>query len=111
MSELAQNITMAARFAAFDAKYPEVWEMFKRFTNEIIALGKEHYSADAVLHRIRWETAFVSTEQFKINNIYSAFFARKFHREFPQYDGFFMTCVSRADFERAEPVAEVGEPI
>lgn len=93
--------TVAERFAAFDEQHPEVWDYFCRFTFELVRAGHLHNSADAVLHRVRWETAvgggFAGGEAFKINNNYSAYYARKFHETYPEYQGFFRTRKSRAD--------------
>lgn len=89
------------RFQEFDARHPHVWLLFRRFTLEKIAAGHEHYSADSVLHRIRWETpAGGADDEFRINNNWSAFYARKFHRECPQHAGFFRLRAAKADRER-----------
>jgi hypothetical protein len=89
----------AARFAEIDAANPEVWRLFERFTFELIRRGFGHYSADAVLHRVRWETASALEDgcTFKINNNWSAFYARKFHDRHPKHDGFFRLRASMAD--------------
>lgn len=98
-SEGGDSIT--ERFVNFDRLHPEVWDYFCGFAFELIRAGHRHNSADAVLHRVRWETAVAgglgSGESFKINNNYSAYYARKFHEAFPEYDGFFRTRRSRAD--------------
>jgi hypothetical protein len=89
----------AARFAEIDAANPEVWRLFVRFTFELIHRGFAHYSADAVLHRVRWETAAALEDDrtFKINNNWSAFYARKFHDHYPKHDRFFRLRASMAD--------------
>jgi hypothetical protein len=91
------------RFVEFDEAHPEVWEMFVRFTHDRIRRGFEHYSSDAILHRIRWETAVSMGDEseFKLNNNFTPYYARKFHRVFPQHDGFFRTRRSRFDREAA----------
>ena len=77
-------------FSKFDRDNPKVWELFVKFTNEIIRAGYERFSSDSILHRIRWETAISTTDKhFKINNNFSADYARKYMKENPQYDGFF----------------------
>lgn len=90
---------MAARFAAIDAANPEMWHLFERFAWVMIRRGFSHYSARAVLHRVRWETAtpLEDASQYKINNNWSPYYARKFHRVYPKYDGFFRNRTSRAD--------------
>lgn len=89
----------AARFAEIDAANPDVWRMFVAFTHELMRRGFQHYSADAVLHRIRWQTdtPLDDGSSFKINNNWSAFYARKFHAAYPKHDGFFRLRTSMAD--------------
>jgi hypothetical protein len=90
---------MAARFARVDADNPEIWRLFVQFTFVMIRRGFVHYSARAVLHRVRWETATPLADQseFKINNNWSPYYARKFHDAYPRYAGFFRNRLSRAD--------------
>jgi hypothetical protein len=88
-------------FLAYHAVHPRVYSLFKRFTLEVIDRGFENYSADAIMHRVRWETAITTQPQpgkrlnpdepFKVNNNYVAHYARMFMAEFPRYDGFFRT--------------------
>lgn len=79
------------QFDAFDRENPRVWQLFVEMTRRVINAGHIHYSSDAVLHAIRWHMDVVtkSEDGFKINNNYSAHYARKFHDCYPQHDGFF----------------------
>jgi hypothetical protein len=93
------------RFADIDRANPNVWSLFVRLTFDRIHRGFRNYSSDAVLHRVRWETA-VPLEDgsgFKINNNWSPFYARKFHDAYPQHAGFFRTRASVADAGRVHP--------
>lgn len=95
-----RTATIEERFNEFHTAHPEVWTLFVRFSHEVMAAGHQHYSADAVLHRVRWEADIgfcQDADGFRINNNYSAFYARLFHREYPQHDGFFRTRTSQAD--------------
>ena len=77
----------------FHRDHPQVWELFVRFTFELIGRGFKHYSAQhGVFSRIRWETDQADTDGnsiFKVNNNYSPFYARRFHKMYPEHDGFF----------------------
>jgi hypothetical protein len=74
--------------------------MFVRFTFEAIEADKKHYSADAVLHRVRWETSVRERSgELKCNNNHTAYLAREFHRRFPEHRGFFRLRRSKADEE------------
>lgn len=84
-------------FARLDAAHPGVFALFERFAFERMAVGFTHYSADAILHRIRWETDAAHGGSPKINNDAAAFYARKFQARHPSRAGFFRTRRSAAD--------------
>ena len=77
----------------FHNEHPEVWELFVHFTQTMIRKGYPNYSVNAIFERIRWEKdeGGDGVNQFKLNNNYRAFYARRFMRMYPQYDGFFRT--------------------
>jgi hypothetical protein len=79
--------------------HPPAWKLFQRFTLELIERGFARHSSDAVLHRVRWETAITTDDGscFKVNNNVTPLYARRFHQTHPQHDGFFRTRVSRFD--------------
>jgi len=93
---------LGLEFARYHAANPQVWRLFVRFTTDLIRRGFEHYSADAVLHRIRWHTDVEtrSPEEFKINNNYTAEYARMFHQLYPEHAGFFRTRRRRSAQQR-----------
>lgn len=80
---------------AFHKAHPEVWTLFERFALDRAARGFAHYSADAVMHRVRWETSggdkTRGEDGFKINDHHVAFYARRFMRLHPELPGFFRT--------------------
>jgi hypothetical protein len=85
---------MRSQVKAFHSEHPEVWDLFVRFTKEILRRGFKHYSVNAIFERIRWEVDTVGRNdqyEFKLNNNYRAFYARRFMRMYPQHDGFFRT--------------------
>ena len=86
------------KFEQFDHDNPHVWNLFKQFTFEAIRKGHRYFSIALVTERIRWEITVNTTDpEFKLNNNYKAFYARKFHRDYPMYDGLFRTRPSVAD--------------
>jgi len=92
------NNNLQEKFDKFHADNPYVWELFKRFTFEAINKGYDNFSVALVAERIRWETLIETSDtDFKLNNNYKAFYARKFHKVFPKYDGIFRTRTSIAD--------------
>ncbi len=77
-------------FIGFHTRNPSVWELFKKFTWQAIGAGRDRYSADAICHRIRWHTDIETHgEEIKINNNYTAYYARLFHAAHPEHAGFF----------------------
>ncbi len=92
--------TLSERFFQYDQNNPDVWELFKMFTTEAIKAGHERFSSQSIIERIRWKTNVESkNSKFKINNDFAAFYARKYHKYNPQYDGFFKTRFSIADLK------------
>ena len=75
----------------FHEKHPEVWQLFVKFSLEMIDRGYQNYSVNAVFERIRWEidAGGDGTSSFKLNNNYRAFYSRRFMRAYPQFDGFY----------------------
>ena len=78
------------RFAKFDARNPQVWQAFVKHTLRLIARGRVRYSADAILHVIRYDhDVSTSGDDWKINNNFSSRYARKFARHHPEHAEFF----------------------
>ena len=84
-------------FDSYDRRHPEVYNRFCQIVQGLIRKGHRHYSADAILHVIRYEAAVKKDplELFKINNNFSSRYARKFIQEFPEHKGFFEIRVLR----------------
>lgn len=79
-----------ARFWEMHAENPRVYQLFDKFAWMLIHRGYQHHSADAVLHRIRWASAVeMEGDEFKINDHFSAYYARLWMRNNPDNRGFF----------------------
>lgn len=80
----------AVAFAEFLVAQPDVFPLFCRLAREVRAAGHKRYSADAIVHRIRWHyTIELAQADFKINNWFRAPMARKLEREDVSFEGFF----------------------
>ena len=78
-------------FEQHDQDNPKIWEYFKRFALEATKV-RDHFSAKAIFHRIRWETMISETDgDFKVSDGWISHYARKFMREYPEHSGFFKT--------------------
>ena len=88
-----QRSKLEAEFDRFDSDHVDVWLLFRRFALDAIAAGRSRFSADAILHRIRWfttvEAGAPGASVWKINDHYSAFYARKFVRLMPEHQSLF----------------------
>ncbi len=102
---------MAAQFEAFHRDQPNTWRLFKRFAFEMVERGFRNCSARGIFQRIRWETDTPDVEgrsTFKVNNNYSPFCARLFHKRYPSYDGFFRTRLQISKLGPATGMRELG---
>jgi hypothetical protein len=68
----------------------DVCTLFEKLTLEVRSKGWQRYSADAILHRIRWHYQIdIGKRSFKANNNWTAPLARWFMACHPEADGFF----------------------
>ena len=84
-------------FEYYDEENPQIYEFFKKYSLTAIQRGHKNLSAEFIFNAIRWETPITAEGDFKINNNAKPFYARKFMKEFPQYNGFFRKRHSKAD--------------
>lgn len=105
---MKRNKKIIDDFEKFHRDNPIIYELFKKFTFMLIERGFQHHSSDAVLHRIRWHTNVETYDRtgYKINDNYTAFYARLFEEDFPQHEGFFRKRTSVADMIEQEPEQE-----
>jgi len=101
--------TIAERFWGYHRRNPHVYDLFKNIALNMILDGRKHHGAKAIMERIRFETAWLQTDDddgFKINNCYTSIYVRLFERDYPEHEGFFRKCkLSYDPFEY-----EFGDP-
>ncbi len=100
-----RNDEIREAYYAWDEAHPEAWYSFVRFTFQLIRAGYKHGSAKAVVERIRWESTVnpqAFPEDFKINNNFTSFMARRFTSVYPEHGEFFFT--RRQTSQDASPV-------
>ncbi len=89
---------LCERFDEYDRTNPHIYSMFVRFAKEAAASGRKRAGVALIIERMRWETTISARyDDFKINQNYAAFYARKFMQDYPQYLGFFTLRSSAAD--------------
>jgi hypothetical protein len=71
---------------------PDVVALYEALAFEILQLGFNRYSSDAILHRIRWHKHIERGQrEFKCNDHWTAVLARWFMDKHPECEGFFET--------------------
>jgi hypothetical protein len=85
------GITIEEAFEAFNTRNPEVYKAFEAQALAAVRLGKRKVSSKQILGYIRWNMflAIDQNETFKINDAYTAHYARLFAKNYPQYSGIF----------------------
>jgi len=104
------------RFVEFHTANPAVWKLFQRFALQLAAAGRTRYSVDAVFHRIRWHVDIETntSEAVKLNDHYTAYYARMFMVKYPQHQLFELrkrTSAQRPAYEHDIAVIDVGPAI
>lgn len=85
-------MTIEDRFWEFHQANPRVYTLFDRFARQVLGRGHKRFSSDAILHRIRWETRVETVgDAFKINDHFSAHYARLWMAENPDHADLFAT--------------------
>ena len=76
-----------SEFSEYDQENPHIWLLFRATTLMLLRQGFRHYGAKTIMERIRWHTSVEQGERdFKINNNWASFYARKFMEHHPQRD-------------------------
>jgi len=76
-------------FEQYDAEHPDIWQEFRDIAMDLILKGRDHYGAKAIFEIIRYHRAIRGGSDFKVNNSFTASYARKFAAEYPEYSTFF----------------------
>lgn len=94
------NATNKQKFLDFDRDNPKVWIHFKRYAFERInsqlqdgvLIENIKFSHSLIIDKIRWDIAIRTKDHnysFKINNMYKAYYARKFNAKHPKWSHVF----------------------
>ena len=86
----SSELTLEDRFRKFDSENPQVYEAFQGIASQLLARGRKQHGARAILERVRWDFSLATTgDEFKINNNYVAFYARKLIAQDSRFVNFF----------------------
>lgn len=92
----APEATIAERFAAFHAQNPHVADVLEALADQWL-LTHDRVSSKALVERARWESGIQTAgSAWKINNSFTALYARLLVQRRPEWDGAFETRALRA---------------
>jgi hypothetical protein len=84
-------------FEVYHDVNPHIYELVKRFADEIIAAGHKKFGLSAIWERIRWERLIESKDlNFKLPNNHRAYYARMWLNDHPEHPKFFRICQLRS---------------
>lgn len=81
---------MKKSFKKYNEENPQIYAEFRKIAFQLIGRNYKRIGARQILEVIRYHTMISGNDQFKVNNNYSADYARLFEKDFPQYGGIFM---------------------
>lgn len=82
------RITVA--FQAFHREHPEVYDLVVQLTREAVRAGRQKVGMKMVWERARWDYYIrPSDDTFKLNNNYTALYARLIMKQEPDLKGVF----------------------
>lgn len=94
----APGSRLEAAFEEFDRENPHIYLAFARFTLEAVRAGRSKIGAKLIWERLRWYTAVEAhrapgtpAPEYRLNNNWTAYYARKFMRDHPEHQGLFAT--------------------
>lgn len=96
-------MSIESRFDEYDKLNPEVWSLFIHYAFQAYFSGLSRISSSMIIDRIRWERNVVTRgdEVFKINDQFTAYYARKFREAHPDRADMFTTRALRSHERKA----------
>jgi hypothetical protein len=82
---------MEFQLCDYDVENPQIWEAFQQLSREARDRGFSNYSAKGIFELIRWHSSTEAEGIFKINNNFTAYYARKLMVYDKTFEGFFRT--------------------
>lgn len=79
-------------FLRFHAANPQVYRLFKKYALQAARARHRHFGSKMIFERMRWYTMIETTDaDYKLNNNYTAYYARMFMADYPEHREFFRT--------------------
>lgn len=98
-----------AKFQAFDAEHPDIWEAFEKQAQLALSMGRRRLSAWLIINQIRWDRIVnQGVDDARIGNDFIAFYARKFMQADPANRAHFFTIKRMAGENFTETLKACG---
>ena len=78
---------MRETFEQYQQRNPRIYKEFVHYAFELINAGQTRIGSKGIFERIRWEAKIKREGEFKVNNNYTADYARKFEQDHPHLAG------------------------
>jgi len=94
-----KGISLGERFKIYHERNPLVYTGLKRLALDLKRSGRSHYGIKGLFEVLRWEHARLSAdnEPLKLNNAFTASYARLLMQQEPELQGFFRLRVSASE--------------
>jgi hypothetical protein len=91
--------SIAERFEVFHRENPHVYRTLVRLARQwVTSTGKRKLGIKSLFEVTRWQLAIETSDpDYKLNNNFTAFYARLIHNQEPDLDGLFNVRASEAD--------------
>ena len=92
LPEYKPSLTIDEKFHLFHEANTEVYDRIVSITRDLKLRGFKRAGMKMIFERLRWLYAIQTVgEDYKLNNNYTALYARKVMAEHPELNGFFVT--------------------
>ena len=97
---------LLARWSAYHADHPEVYELFVRHAFLMRATGRSKYGSSTIIELIRWheDLSRKAGDEWKINNDFVSIYSRLAMIKNPELKGFFDIRAWKSERKRSQPV-------
>jgi len=100
ISGSSKGLTLKDKFVSFDEENPHVYENLVYLTDKLVSSGRKKIGMKALFEILRWEYKINTKhgeDEFRLNNNYTSFYARKIMKEHPEHGNVFEI---RGEFDR-----------
>lgn len=98
--EFEHGLTLEQRAEAFHEANPRVFDILARIALDTRTRGLRRWSIAGVFEIARWEFAIATRgDEFRLNNSFRAWYARRLMESVPGLEGFFETRSAGSDVE------------